>query len=91
MILVIHILIAISSVAYTTLLLVRPSQTKLRTSYILVGATLVSGTYLTILNPVNMLHTCTTGLIYIVIVSAGITLARRKLLQMPADVDPNTL
>jgi hypothetical protein len=79
MILVTHIIIALSSVAYTTFLLFRPSQAKLYTSYGLVAATLASGVYLTVVNPASMLHTCTTGLIYIVLVTAGITVARKKL------------
>ena len=79
MLLITHIIIAITSVAYTTLLLIRPTQTKLYTSYALVGATLTSGIYLTVVNPASMLRTCTTGLVYIVIVTAGIALARKKL------------
>ena len=84
MILLTHILIAISSIIYTTLLVIRPSQTKLRTSYILIAATLASGTYLTVLNPVHMLQTCTTGLVYIVVVSAGVFIARRQLIKRQA-------
>lgn len=79
MILVTHIIIALSSVAYTTLLLLRPSQTKLYVSYALVAATLASGIYLTVINPASMLRTCTTGLIYVVIVTAGIAVARKRL------------
>lgn len=82
MILLTHIMIALASVIYTTMLLVRPSQTKLFTSYALVAATLASGIYLTVVNPASMLRTCTTGLIYVVIVTAGIAVARRKLLHI---------
>ena len=88
MILLTHILIAISSVVYTSLLLIQPSRAKLRTSYALIGATLISGTYLTILNPVHMLQTCTTGLIYVVIVSTGVFIARRQLIKR--EVSNNT-
>lgn len=86
MILLTHILIAISSIIYTSLLIIQPSRTKLRTSYLLIGATLASGTYLTILNPVHMLQTCTTGLIYVVIVSAGVFVARQRLIAREAAV-----
>lgn len=79
MILLTHIIIAISSVTYTTLSLIRPSQIKLYISYGLIGATLASGIYLTVANPASMLRTCTTGLVYIVIVTAGVTLARKRL------------
>lgn len=92
MILLTHILIAISSIIYTSLLLIQPSRTKLRTSYILIAATLASGTYLTVLNPVHMLQTCTTGLIYVVIVSAGIFIARQQLIKREAkDAQTNIL
>jgi len=90
MILLTHILIAISSIIYTSLLLIQPSRTKLRTSYTLIAATLVSGTYLTILNPVHMLQTCTTGLIYVVIVSAGVFIARRQLIKRQTIATQNT-
>jgi multisubunit Na+/H+ antiporter MnhE subunit len=82
MILLTHIIIALSSVIYTTWLLFRPSQAKLYVSYALVGATLASGIYLTVVNPASMLRTCTTGITYIVIVTAGIAVARRKLATM---------
>jgi hypothetical protein len=79
MILLTHIIIAITSVVYTTLLLLQPSQAKLYVSYALVTATLASGIYLTVVNPASMLRTCTTGLIYVVIVTAGIAIARKRL------------
>ncbi|HET8884262.1 MAG TPA: hypothetical protein VFM68_02220 [Candidatus Saccharimonadales bacterium] len=81
MVLLIHIIIAISSVAYTTLLLIQPSHTKLRVSYALVAATLASGTYLTILNPAQMLHTCMAGLVYASLVTTGIMIARHKMIR----------
>ena len=89
MILVTHIIIALSSVGYTTLLLLRPTQAKLYTSYFLVVATLASGIYLTVINPASMLHTCTTGLIYVVIVTAGIAIARKKLVLSTAPMTDN--
>jgi hypothetical protein len=91
MILLIHIIIAISSVVYTTILLIWPTQTKLWTSYTLVAATLASGTYLTIISPVNMLRTCTTGLVYVVIVTAGIYIARRKLAHTSNAIDQQSI
>lgn len=86
MILVIHISIAISSIVYTTYLLLQPSQTKVRISYALVGATLASGTYLTILSPAQLLHTCLAGLVYVSIVTVGIMFARRKLKRLTAQL-----
>lgn len=79
MILLTHIIIALSSILYTTITLVRPSQNKLYISYALIGATLASGIYLTIAHPAAMLRTCTTGLAYSVVVAAGVTLAHKRL------------
>jgi hypothetical protein len=79
MILVTHILIALSSVIFTTYLLLRPTEVKLYSSYVLVAATIASGVYLTVINPASMLRTCTTGLVYVVIVTAGIAIARKRL------------
>ncbi|MDB5186825.1 MAG: hypothetical protein JWM07_297 [Candidatus Saccharibacteria bacterium] len=79
MILILHIFIALSSVAVTTTLLVSPSKNKLITSYLLVGATLASGIYLTILNPAEMLRTCMAGLVYASLVTTGIMIAQSKL------------
>jgi hypothetical protein len=90
MILVTHIIIALSSVAYTTLLLIRPTQTKLYVSYALVAATLASGIYLTVINPASMLRTCTTGLVYVVIVTAGIAIARKRLALSTASLTEKT-
>lgn len=84
MILLTHILIAITSVVYTSLLLIWPSRTKLHISYTLIAATLTSGTILTVVNPAHMLQACTSGLIYVVIVSAGVFVARRALLKREA-------
>lgn len=79
MILILHIIIALSSVACTTLLLLNPSKNKLIVSYLLVAATLMSGIYLTILNPAQMLRTCMAGLVYASLVTTGIMIARSKL------------
>ncbi len=85
MILVTHIIIALSSVAYTALLLFRPSQAKLYVSYGLIAATLASGIYMTVINPASMLRTCTTGLVYVVIVSAGVAIARKRFIASQLD------
>lgn len=88
MTLVIHIIIALSSIVFTTFLLLRPTRAKLYGSYFLVGATLASGIYLTILNPASMLRTCTTGLVYVVLVTAGIAIAHKRMSISPAITAP---
>lgn len=78
MVVLIHVLIALSSVGYTTYLLFSPSQAKFRVTYGLVTATILSGTYLVISTHSNMLQACLTGLAYICIVSLGIVIARYR-------------
>lgn len=79
-----HIIIALSSVAYTSYLYFRPSRNGLRLSYSLVSLTLATGTYLVFLNPVSLAKTCLTGLIYVGIVLVGIVAARHKLAEEPS-------
>jgi hypothetical protein len=79
MILLLHIAIALSSIACTTLLLISPSKNKLIVSYVLVAATLASGIYLTVVNPAQMLRTCMAGLAYASLVTTGIMIAQSKL------------
>lgn len=64
MILVLHILAALGSLAFATYLLFAPSATGFRANYALIGATLVSGTYLTVTKS-HLLQTCLTGLLYL--------------------------
>lgn len=78
MILLLHIAIALSSVAYTTYLYISPSDTKFKVSYGFVAATLASGTYLVVSTGGHLLRSCITGLVYLGIVSFGIRLARTR-------------
>jgi hypothetical protein len=79
MILLFHITFATTSMVVTGLAYVRPSHQKLRTSYGLVAATLVSGTYLVISTHGPLLESCITGLVYLGIVFGGIIATQRKL------------
>ncbi|HSW66787.1 MAG TPA: hypothetical protein VLI54_06640 [Bacillota bacterium] len=78
MILIFHIAIAIASIAYATYLLFSPSDTKFYVSYALVGLTLMSGTYLVVVSGAPILSSCTTGLIYLAIVSTQLGIARAR-------------
>ncbi len=80
MILAAHIVIAITSIAYTAYALVRPTVSKLRWAYALAAMTLASGTYLVISSPAHMVQSCIMGLTYFGFVSIGLILARRRLL-----------
>lgn len=77
--LVIHICLALASLAWTTWLFFVPSRAKLVGSYGLVATTLASGTYLVINSESHILQTCLSGLAYLGVVSVGIVLARQKL------------
>ena len=79
MILVTHILIALSSIAFSTYTFFRPSVTKFRLSYVLAGAVLASGFYLVWLNPAALTRLCTTGLVYLAGVTVLLVAAHRKL------------
>lgn len=79
MILVAHIAIALTSIAYTTYLYFRPSPDKFSPAYWLVGLTIASGSVLIISSGAHILRGCIAGLAYIGAVTFAIQLAKRKL------------
>lgn len=78
MVLLLHIIVALTSIIYAMYLYIAPTKTKFRLSYILVALTLASGAYLAVLNPSHMARASITGLIYISIVICAIASARSK-------------
>jgi len=71
MIILIHVLIAISSVTFSTLALLKPSIKKLYIGYGLMVATVGSGTYLILVSSsASILKSCLVGVAYVMIVSA---------------------
>jgi hypothetical protein len=74
-----HIIIALSSVAFASYLLARPSRNKFYANYALITATLVSGTYLVVSTGVPMLSACASGLAYLAVVLGLSAFAWRKL------------
>jgi hypothetical protein len=79
MVLILHIAVALLSMVASGLAYFKPSHKKLHTSYSLVAATLVSGTYLVISSHSPLLESCLTGLLYLGIVFSGIIAAHYKL------------
>ncbi len=79
MLLISHIIIALSSIVYSTFLFFVPTKRNLRISYGLVGLTLTSGTLLVVVSGARILQTCTTGLMYLGIVSIGMVYAHYEL------------
>jgi hypothetical protein len=79
MLVILHIITALISVAYSTYIFIAPSKTGLRINYALIGLTTLSGTYLIVSKPAHMLETCSVGLLYVGFVTVGVVVARRKL------------
>lgn len=86
MILISHIIIALSSIVLSAYLMVRPKASLLKASYVLVALTLTTGTVL-IFNGANVLHTCLSGLIYSLVVAGATEVARRRLAALRASID----
>jgi hypothetical protein len=84
MIVLLHVVTAITSIAFTTYVFFVPSWLKLHISYSLIALTLASGTYLVWSTHARLLQACTTGLLYLGIVSFGVVAARLKLVTASA-------
>jgi hypothetical protein len=79
MILTLHILIALASVAFATYVLFNPSRAGLRANYTLVAATIATGTFMVATQPVHMLQACLSGLLYTGFVGIALLAASRRL------------
>lgn len=82
MIILIHVLIALSSIVAVSIAFALPSRLKLRISYVTIAATLISGTYLVVLAPAHMVQACISGLTYTGIVLVGIMATRVRLARL---------
>lgn len=85
MALILHICIALTSVAYTTYVAVSPAKSKFPAAYALVGMTIASGTYLVVSTHSPLLQSCETGLAYLAVVGAGIVAAHYRLARQGSD------
>jgi hypothetical protein len=79
MLILFHVLIALSSIIMTGYAFFVPTKAALRISYTLVGLTLASGTFLVMMTHAPMLRSCATGLAYLAFVVTGLMIARLKL------------
>ena len=79
MILLLHIIIALSSLVVTAVAFVTPKRSLLLASYVLVALTIMTGTYVTITSPDHMVQACVSGLLYTTVALGGISAVRRKL------------
>ncbi|HVX48205.1 MAG TPA: hypothetical protein VHA05_02495 [Candidatus Saccharimonadales bacterium] len=78
MIVLTHVIIALSSLAWTTYLNFAPTKRKFHVAYGLITATLASGTYLVVSTHSPLLSSCLTGLVYLAIVLSGVLAASRQ-------------
>lgn len=74
-----HIVIALSGLILTGYSFFRPSKTMINISYALVIATIASGTALVFVSHANLVSACMTGLLYLGVALSGIIAAQRKL------------
>jgi hypothetical protein len=65
----IHVIIALASVAIASFTFFKPSIKKLVASYGFILATVASGTYLIVASSGSILRSCLTGLFYVTVVS----------------------
>lgn len=79
MLLIIHVLIALSSLLLSGWALGSPDVRKIKASYALVGATLFSGTILVISTSASLTSACLSGLAYSAAVSAMLITANIRL------------
>jgi len=79
MLLLAHVIIALSGLVSSTYAVIDPSVSKLRISYGLVLATIASGTVLVISTHAKLLSACITGLVYIGVALSLILSAQHRL------------
>ncbi len=79
MVLVLHIVIALSTVGVSGFTLIKPNSNKLRLSYLLTVLTFITGGYLVIMSPSHLVSACVTGLVFLGIVGTLLFAARHRL------------
>lgn len=79
MLLITHIIIALTGLVVSALLLAAPTRTKLYLNYLLLAATLITGSCLIVITGHSLLSACATGLAYSLISVGSSLLASRRL------------
>lgn len=74
----IHVIIACSSLLCTTVLMFKPSKKAFYTTYGLVGGTLISGSFLILDKQAHLVPTCESGLVFIGASLVAIIYAQKK-------------
>lgn len=78
---ILHVIIAISTIGLAGFSLLNPTKSKLYLSYLLTAATFATGTYLVIISPSHLVTACITGLVFLGIVGAMLFAARQRFLE----------
>ena len=78
MMLILHIIVALTSILVATALLFSPSKAKFFASYLTIFATLASGTIVVIQNGSHLLKACVSGLFYLAVVAVLVKAAYTK-------------
>jgi hypothetical protein len=85
MLVLLHVLIALSGLIYTGYVYLSPSKHKIYGASALIAATLISGTVLVFATHASLISACMTGLLYLGITSIGLAAAYKKLAQESAN------
>jgi hypothetical protein len=85
MLILAHIIISVLSLAVATSTLLRPSALKMGTSYSLIVLSIVSGSLLATGQDINIVHVCSVGIAYTVIVTYMTVMGGRKLASLELD------
>lgn len=79
MLLLLHVIIALSGLVFTAAAFFAPSRGKINAAFGLLAATIASGTALVVVLQASMLRACISGLLYTAVIFLGIFAAQRRL------------
>lgn len=77
--LIFHIILAVFSIVFSSLMYFSPSKNKILASYAMLLGVVLSGTFLIVTSHVQILRTCLVGLGFIAYSSLAIYLTTKKL------------
>ena len=86
MVVLIHVIIALTSITVASFLFFKPSAPLMKYSYGLIAGTVASGSFLVVMSPSHALHACVAGLVYTAIVTAATLAARVKLVRQQQEI-----
>ncbi|MBC7564910.1 hypothetical protein H7100_01595 [Candidatus Saccharibacteria bacterium] len=79
MIILIHVILALTSIILASITFFRPSMQKLMVSYGLILGTLATGIFLLVAVPSHLLQSCIMGVSYLAVVTTATIVAHTKL------------